>query len=306
MSGVRASEADVAVREAAVAAQALADRLADRNAAPEASLPAGAEPAKARDAAKPVARAPSRSLRSNRSTPAARASSLAASAGSRSVSRRSWASERSRSRRFGRKPLRWVTSSAELRDRVRNLSDRANYPAHEAASHVGEHAPQAMDQAVNHLAGGRAHAARDEERRAASVLGRGAELAEDVAAALRSEMVDAQGAIAQDGAGERGARRKRSATLATRCARLRRSWTRRGIPRGRTHAGRQQARQAMLRAARDLQAAAELTAAAPAPELAGLDDAGGEHADRGERRGASAFASCGNRSRPQERARRQG
>ena len=42
-----------------------------------------------------------------------------------------------------------------------------------------------MDEGVNHLAGGQARAARDDQRRAAELLERGADFAEDVAAALR-------------------------------------------------------------------------------------------------------------------------
>ena len=158
---------------------------------------------------------------------------------------------------------------------MQNLSGRAAYPAHDAANHVGVHAPPVVDQAVNDLAGGRAHAARDDERRAAAVLGRGAELAEDVVAALRSELVDGQGAIAPDGAGEQahaaaalGDARDQMHKAAQELEVARRDPARTGEANG-------EARQAMLRAARDLQAAAELTAAAPAPELAGLDDGGG-------------------------------
>ncbi|MDR3636399.1 MAG: hypothetical protein P4L84_21530, partial [Isosphaeraceae bacterium] len=76
---------------------------------------------------------------------------------------------------------------AALRDRTRGVSDRAQGPAHEAAQLLGEHAPRAMDQGSEHLAQGQPNAARDDQRRAAELAERGAQQAEDLAAALRAD-----------------------------------------------------------------------------------------------------------------------
>lgn len=85
-----------------------------------------------------------------------------------------------------------------LRDRARGVSDRAQGPAHEAAQLLGEHAPRAMDQGSDHLAQGQPHPARDHQRRAAELVERGAQQAEDLAAALRADRpADAQQAQGQ-------------------------------------------------------------------------------------------------------------
>ena len=112
------------------------------------------------------------------------------------------------------------------------------------------------------------------------MLGRGAELAEDVAAVLRSDLVDGQGAMAPDGAIERD---RAADTLGDARDQMRKAAHELDQARDPSQAGKagEEARQAMLRAARDLQAAAELTSAVPAPELAGFDDAGAEQAAAG-------------------------
>ena len=81
---------------------------------------------------------------------------------------------------------------ADLRDRARPLSDRARGPAQEAAQTLGEQAPRAMDQGAERLAQGQANAARDTQRQAASIIERGAQQAEDLAAALRADGRPAQ------------------------------------------------------------------------------------------------------------------
>ncbi len=55
---------------------------------------------------------------------------------------------------------------SELRDRIRPLSDRAPYPASEAANHLRVHGAQAMDQATEYLSQGQAPYARDALKRA--------------------------------------------------------------------------------------------------------------------------------------------
>ena len=88
---------------------------------------------------------------------------------------------------------------ADLRDRTRELSPRAFGPANEAAAHLGEHAPRAMDEAANQLAQGAPAPARDAQRRASEAAERGAQSAEDLAEALRAE---AQAQAVANGAGE--------------------------------------------------------------------------------------------------------
>jgi hypothetical protein len=76
---------------------------------------------------------------------------------------------------------------ADLRDRAGALSNRAQGPADEAAALLGEHAPRAMDAAADQLAQGQPTPARDAQRRAAELAERGAQHAEDLAAALRAD-----------------------------------------------------------------------------------------------------------------------
>jgi hypothetical protein len=162
----------------------------------------------------------------------------------------------------------------ELRDRVRNVSDRAQYPAQEAANHVATHAPQSIDQGIGHLAGGQGRAAREDERRAAVLLERGAELADDVVAALRSEMPDGHAvAKAHDGAGGRG---RAGEALGDARDQMRKASQGLGEARDPARADKAgaEARQAMLAAARDLHAAAELASAVLGPDVAGFEDGG--------------------------------
>jgi hypothetical protein len=276
------SSAAVAMHESADAAQTLADQLADRTPAlaNASRSPVTAEPAKAPSAPKP-SRIPDPEL-AIKPEHADRAGELARR--QRRIKERFQAilGDRAGPQQTIRKEAVALGQELkELHERVQNLNSRAAGPAQEAATHVGVHTPWVVDQAVNDLAGGRAHAARENQRRAASVLGRGAELAEDVVAALRSEMVDGEGAIAPDGAREQGRAaealgdaREQMRKAAQELEEVRRDPARTGQAPA-------VARQAMKRAARDLQAAAELTAAAPAPEPAGLDDGGGEHPAEG-------------------------
>jgi hypothetical protein len=157
---------------------------------------------------------------------------------------------------------------------MRQLSAQAAYPALEAGNHVGNHATQAIEQGVEHLSGGQARAARDDERRAASVLGRGAEMAEDAAAALRGDMPDGRDVLAHDGAGGREEAREALGEARAQMRKASRELDQARDPARADEAG-QEAHQAMLRAARDLLSAAELTGGEPAPVLAGLDDSGG-------------------------------
>ena len=76
---------------------------------------------------------------------------------------------------------------ADLRDRAKEMSPRAAGPAHEAAAMLGEHAPRAMDEAANQLSQGNANAAKNTQRQAADLAERGAQNAEDLAAALRAD-----------------------------------------------------------------------------------------------------------------------
>jgi|GEM_PF-1942411 len=80
---------------------------------------------------------------------------------------------------------------ADLRDRSRAISDRGHGPANEAAQLLGEHAPRSMDQGVEQLVRAQPGAARDAQRRAAEMIERGAQHAEDLAAALRAELAAA-------------------------------------------------------------------------------------------------------------------
>ncbi len=162
----------------------------------------------------------------------------------------------------------------DLRDRLRNVSDRAHYPAHEAANHVGNHAPQAIDQGVGHLAGGQAHAAREDERRAAVLLERGAELAEDVAAAIRADLPEGHAAAKAKEAG--GDRSRAGEALGDARDEMRRASRELDQAREPAQAGNAGAlaRQSMEKAARDLVSAADLAAAELGPGFAGLLEAG--------------------------------
>jgi hypothetical protein len=153
---------------------------------------------------------------------------------------------------------------ADLRDQV--LSDRARGPAQEAARALAERAPQAMDQGTDRLAQGQAAAARDALRQAAALIEGGAQQAEDLAAALRTERPP-------DPAPGSGS----GAALATARAAMRQAAEQ--LAQGQPEA----AQQAMQQSARDLRAAAErgtgpgaaTTASQPAP---GSD----QESDRGD------------------------
>ncbi len=190
------NETAMALRESAAAAQALADRLADRTKAAAAAGEAGKSPGagKPSHAAEPeLAVGPEH---------AERAAELARRERRIKEGLQALLGERAGPQETIRKEA--VALGQELMEfgeRMRKLSDPAGNTALEAGNHVGNQAPNAIDQGVEHLAGGQARAARDDERRAASLLGRGAELAEDAVAALRAARPDGQGALAQDGAG---------------------------------------------------------------------------------------------------------
>ena len=96
---------------------------------------------------------------------------------------------------------------AELRDRARELSPRAHGPAAEAAALLGEQAPQAMNNAVDQLAGGQPDPARASQRQAAELAERGAQRADDLAAALRAES-DAHPVGDPDGQGDPDAKHR--------------------------------------------------------------------------------------------------
>jgi hypothetical protein len=140
-----------------------------------------------------------------------------------------------------------------LRNRAQPLSDRARGPAQDAAQTIGEQAPRTMDQSSDRLAKGQAAAARELQRQAAALIERGAQHAEDLAAALRSgagRRPDAPQTGAQDAqatqpplAAARAAMRLASEQLA--------------------QAQDQAARQAMQQAARNLRAAAEPSTGSP-------------------------------------------
>jgi hypothetical protein len=159
----------------------------------------------------------------------------------------------------------------ELRDRIRPLSDRGPYPASAAAHHLRAFAAQSMDQASEHLAQGQAPHARDAQRRASEAVERGAQFADDVAAALRSERqaANARAVAPADApaAGEPPIGEARAAMV--------RAAQQLDQARDPDQAGRAvpAAREAMREAARDLRAAASQLAA---PSLAADELANGE------------------------------
>lgn len=168
----------------------------------------------------------------------------------------------------------------QLRDRIRPISERGVYTAFEAAHQLRAHAAQAMEQAVDYLGQGQVPYARDAQRRASENVERGAQHAEDLAAALRAERVAL-------GAGARpAAEPSAGAKPALGSARDAMARAARGIEEGRDPSraptATPGARDAMHEAARDLEAAAE--AADPrsgASALADLDaDEPGEPSSR--------------------------
>jgi hypothetical protein len=143
---------------------------------------------------------------------------------------------------------------ADLRDHTRPLSPRARGPAKEAARTVGEQAPRAMDRGTDRLAQGQAAAARDAQRQAAALIERGAQQAEDLAAALRADGPPS---------GSDARSQPQPSTLAAARAAMRQAAERlAGNPRGNGKASA--AQPALQRAARALRAAAERGASATA------------------------------------------
>ena len=114
----------------------------------------------------------------------------------------------------------------EFQDRVRPLSDRVQNPAQEAVNHLSAHAPRVMEHASALLSEGRPHVARGEQRQAGELLERAAQLADDMAAALRSEMPEGHAGEhgAEEGDGHAG---EAPGMLGTRCGGRRRSYSRR-------------------------------------------------------------------------------
>jgi hypothetical protein len=165
---------------------------------------------------------------------------------------------------------------ADLNDRTRPLSQRARGPAQEAARTLGEQAPRAMDQGADRLAQGQAAAARDAQRQAAAVVERGAQQAEDLAAALRADgPPPGRGPAQADAASNDAQPQPQPSPLAAARAGMRQAAQRlAGSERGNTSA----AQLAMQQAARDLRAAAERGAggaaatSAPAAEPGAAED----------------------------------
>ncbi len=161
---------------------------------------------------------------------------------------------------------------SELRESVRPLSDRAQYPAHEAAQHLSVHAPQAMEQGVSHLTLGQVRSAREEQRHSAELIERGAQHAEDLAAALRAERQEARAATAAPAEAE--GRRPAESRIALARDAMRRAAGHLGQARDPAQSSQAvpAARQAMEEAARDLLAAAkaesESLGRAPEPRFA--------------------------------------
>ncbi|MGP0062270.1 MAG: hypothetical protein ACLQGP_01545 [Isosphaeraceae bacterium] len=188
---------------------------------------------------------------------------------------------------------------SELRDRIRPLSDRGPYTAFEAAHHLRTYAAQSMDQASEHLAQGQTPYARDDQRRASQMVDRGAQLAEDLAAALGAEQQAAQArAVAPNQAladGHPPIGEARAAML--------RAGQQLDQAREPDQAGRaaQAAREAMREAARDLMAAAQAAAAQlDGPSLA--DDRADGESNSEPTPGTPAGTPTDPRSRPGTRA----
>ncbi len=91
---------------------------------------------------------------------------------------------------------------AQLRNASRDISPRSHGPANASAELLQNHAPQAMNQADEHLAAGRSDPARDLQRRSAELLQQAANHAEDVAAALKADAGQAQAEMQNQGEGK--------------------------------------------------------------------------------------------------------
>ena len=104
---------------------------------------------------------------------------------------------------------------ADLRDRSKETSPRAQVPAQAAAQLLGEAAPQAMDRAAEGLHQGHPDAAKDAQRQAADLVEQAARHAEDMAAALRADRpADAPDAGQGDLAAAQAAQREAAQQLA--------------------------------------------------------------------------------------------
>ncbi|MDB5348765.1 MAG: hypothetical protein JWN86_12 [Planctomycetota bacterium] len=79
-------------------------------------------------------------------------------------------------------------SLAELRDGTRDVSAKSQGPAAAAADMLQHQAPAIQNESVRNLASGKTDPARESQRRAAETIERAAQQAEDLAAALRSEV----------------------------------------------------------------------------------------------------------------------
>ncbi len=166
---------------------------------------------------------------------------------------------------------------SDLRDRIRPLGDRGVYPAFEAARHLRAHAAGVMDQATEHLARGQTPYSHDAQRRAADLVERGAQFAEDVAAALRADLRSAEAAARRPAPVPGDAPPEAHPPLGEARDAIRRAAGRLAQARQPDQAGQAvpAAREAMREAARDLQAAAEAAEA----RLAGLSLPGDQTAE---------------------------
>lgn len=155
----------------------------------------------------------------------------------------------------------------QLRDRIRSISERGVNPAFEAAHQLRAYAPPSMDQAAEYLGQGLIPYARDAQRRASENVERGAQHAEDLAAALRAERM-ALSASARPPAEDADAPKPALGAARAAMARAARELDEARDPTSSPRAT-PDAREAMREAARDLTAAAD--AADPRSGLAGFD-----------------------------------
>jgi len=257
------------VKEAAAAARALAEKLAGRSQGRAQEPPEARDPKAGKPAAEPVAET-ELALKPEH---AAAATELARR--ERRIRERVQAmlgELATAQQEIRRDSVALSRELSEFRDRVAPLSDRAQYPAQAAVNHLGIHAPQALDQGVANLSQGQARAAREDERRAAELLDRGANLAMDLAAALRAERNEIVPSAASKPA--EGASREGPAE-AIGGAREQMRQAGRELEHARDPAQAAQsvpaARAAMLQAAGNLRAAAAAAGAAASSAFAGFD-----------------------------------
>jgi hypothetical protein len=144
---------------------------------------------------------------------------------------------------------------ADLRDRARPLSQHGVGPAQEAAQILSEQAPLAMDVGADRLAQGQVAAAREAQRQAAALIERGAQQAEDLAAALRADGTANERGPVSDDAVDNGSQTP-ARPLATARAAMRRALEQLAQAKGKS-GNADAARQAMQQAARSLRMAAE-------------------------------------------------